>query len=305
MVDPQRLQVFRTVVLTGSINRAASRLGYTASAVSQQVSALQRETGLALVERRGRGIVATAAGIAVAERASRVLDHLADFDGAVDDLRTGRTGTLRIGTFMSANRAWLPQVVAALTAEFPQLRLELSILELRGEHTVDPDLEVYVAESIRGDRDPRVAAGESAAYDLEELRTEGYVAVVPVAHPLAGRETVALAELAAEPWIDNDHSRGPCREIVLSGCAAAGFAPRFRIQAPDYTSAVDYVAQGVGVTVLPRLGAIGLPPGTAMLSLVDAAVRRRIMLRVKRTVHGNPAAQRAVELLRAASAPAV
>jgi DNA-binding transcriptional LysR family regulator len=305
MVDPQRLQVFRTVVQTGSINRAAERLGYTASAVSQQVSALQRETGLALVERRGRGIVATAAGVALAERASRVLDHLADFDGAVDDLRTGRTGTLRIGTFMSANRAWLPRVVAALTAEFPQLRLELSILELRGERTGDPDLELYVAESIRGDRDPRVAEGESAAYDLEELRTEGYVAVLPGSHPLARREAVALADLAVEPWIDNDHSRGPCREIVMAGCAAVGFSPRFRIQAPDYTSAFDYVAQGVGITVLPRLGAIGLPAGTVMLPLADSAVRRRIMLRVKRSVHGNPAAERARQLLRAASAPAV
>ncbi|GAA1833188.1 LysR family transcriptional regulator [Agromyces salentinus] len=305
MVDPQRLQVFRTVVQTGSINRAAARLGYTASAVSQQVSALQRETGLALVERRGRGIVATAAGIAVAERASRVLDHLADFDGAVDDLRTGRTGTLRIGTFSSANRAWLPRVVAALTEEFPHLRLELSILELRGDRTADPDLEVYVAESIRGDRDPTVAEGESDAYDLEELRTEDYVVVVSERHPLADRGAVTLGDLAAEPWIDNDHSRGTCREIVMSGCAAAGFAPRFRIQAPDYTSAFDYVAHGVGITVLPRLGAIGLPPGTVMLSLAAPAVRRRIMLRTKRSMHGNPAAQRARELLRAASAPAV
>ncbi|MGI9823942.1 LysR family transcriptional regulator [Agromyces sp. Marseille-Q5079] len=303
MVDPQRLQVFRAVVQAGSINQAAVRLGYTASAVSQQVSALQRETGLTLVERRGRGIVATAAGIAVAERATRVLDHLADFDGAVDDLRTGRTGTLRIGTFMSANRAWMPQVVAALARDFPQLRLELSMVELRGQLTGDPDLELYVAESVRGDRDPTAAAGASDAYDLEELRTEGYVVVLPTGHPLADRESIALAELASEPWIDNDHSRGPCREIVMSGCAAAGFVPRFRIQAPDYTSAFDFVAHGVGVTVLPRLGAIGLPPGTAMVPIRDAGVRRRIMLRVKRSMQANPAAQRARGLLLAASAP--
>jgi DNA-binding transcriptional LysR family regulator len=301
MVDPQRLQVFRTVVQTGSINRAAARLGYTDSAVSQQVSALQRETGLTLVERRGRGIVATAAGIAVAERATRVLDHLADFDGAVDDLRTGRTGTLRISTFMSANRAWLPQVVAELAREFPQLRLELSMVETRGQLTGDPDLELYVAESIRADRDPAVADGASDAYDLEELRTEGYVVVLPSGHPLAGHASIALDELSSEPWVDNDHSRGPCREIVMSGCAAAGFAPRFRIQAPDYTSAFDYVAHGVGITVLPRLGAIGLPPGTVMIPIRDAGVRRRIMLRVKRSMHRNPAVRRARHLLHAAS----
>ncbi|ANJ26643.1 LysR family transcriptional regulator [Agromyces aureus] len=303
MVDPHRLHVFRAVVQTGSINRAAVRLGYTASAVSQHVSALQRETGLTLVERRGRGIVATAAGVAVAERAGRVLDHLADFDGVVDDLRTGRTGTLRIGTFSSANRAWLPRVVAALTEEFPQLRLELTMIEHRGQLTGDPDLEIYVAESVRADRDPTAAEGAADAYDLEPLRVEDYVVVVPSRHPLAGRASVDLADLADEPWIDNDHSRGPCREIVMSAAASAGFAPRFRLQAPDYTSAFDYVEQGVGVTVLPRLGAIALPPGTVMIPIRDAAARRRIMLRVKRSMRTNPAVMRASALLRAASAP--
>ncbi|SFR74936.1 DNA-binding transcriptional regulator, LysR family [Agromyces sp. CF514] len=302
MVDPHRLTVFRAVVQTGSINRAATRLGYTASAVSQHVSALQRETGLTLVERRGRGIVPTAAGVAVAERAARVLDHLADFDGVVDDLRTGRTGTVRIGTFSSANRAWLPQVVAALAREFPQLRLELTMIELRGQLTGDPDIELYVAESVRADRDPSAGEGVADAYDLEELRGEGYVVVVPAGHALAGRTEVGLAELADEPWIDNDHSRGPCREIVMASAATAGFAPRFRIQAPDYTSAFDYVATGVGVTVLPRLGAIALPPGTVMIPITDAAARRRIMMRVKRTMRTNPAVHRASELLRAASA---
>lgn len=302
MVDPHRLQVFRAVVQTGSINRAAARLGYTASAVSQHVSALQRETGLTLVERRGRGIVATAAGIAVADRAARVLDHLADFEGAVDDLRTGRSGTLHVTTFMSANRAWMPQVVAGLTAEFPLLRLELEMLELRSRQAGDPDLEVYVAESVRGDRDPSVADGSPDGYDLEELRTEGYVAVVAASHPLAGRESVSLTDLEADHWIDNDHSRGPCREIVISACAAAGFAPRFRLQAPDYPSAMDFVAHDVGVTVLPKLGAMGLPSGTVMIPVSDAGARRRIMLRVKRSMRTNPAARRASELLREASA---
>ncbi|GAA1949509.1 LysR family transcriptional regulator [Agromyces allii] len=305
MVDPHRLSVFRAVVQTGSINQAAARLGYTASAVSQHVSALQRETGLTLVERRGRGIVATAAGVAVADRAGRVLDHLADFDGVVDDLRTGRTGTIRIGTFSSANRAWMPQVVAALALEFPQLRLELTMIELRGQLTGDPDLELYVAESVRGDRDPAAAEGSGDAYDLEDLRVEGYVVVVNTTHPLASQPDVALAELADDAWIDNDHSRGPCREIVMSAAARAGFAPRFRIQAPDYASAFDYVQHGVGVTVLPRLGAIALPPATVMIPIRDAAARRRIMLRVKRAMRTNPAVVRASALLRAASAPGV
>ena len=301
MVDTHRLQVFRTVVQTGSINRAAARLGYTASAVSQHVSALQRETGLTLVERRGRGIVPTSAGITVADRAGRILAHLSEFDGMVDDLRAGRSGTLRIGCFMSSNRAWMPGVAAVLAREFPHLRLELSLAELRGRHAADPDLELYIAEAVRGDRDPAVAEGAADGYDIEELRTEGYVMAAPAGHPLAARRSVALSELALEPWIDNDHAQGPCREIVLSACAALGFAPQFRLEAPDYTSALDYVAHGVGVTVLPRLGAIALPEGVVAVPIEDAAARRRIMMRVKRSIRLHPAVQRAVALIREAA----
>lgn len=301
VVDPQRLRVFRAVVQTGSINRAAARLGYTPSAVSQHVAALQRETGLVLVERHGRGIQPTAAGVTVADHATRVLDQLADFESLADDLREGRSGTLRIGCFMSANRAWMPGVVAHLAVEFPDLRIELSLVELRGQHSADSDLEVYIAEAVRADRDPAAADGAADGYDLEPLRTEGYVAVVPDGHPLAAGDSVAIADLAAQPWIDNDHARGPCREIVLTACTAQGFSPRFRIAAPDYATAFDYVAQGIGITVVPRLGAYLLPSGVTALPVADDEVRRRIMLRVKRSMRTHPAAQRTAELLRAAA----
>jgi len=301
MVDPHRLRVFRAVVQTGSINRAATRLGYTPSAVSQHVSTLQRETGLTLIEKRGRGIAPTAAGLAVADRAARVLDQIADFDSLADDLRSGRSGTLRISCFSSSNRAWMPAIAATMLTEFPSLRLELSLVEQHGQHTGEPDVELYVAESVRGDRDPSVADGVADGYDIEPLRTEGYVVVVPLGHPLALRDSLPLQELADEPWIDNDYARGPCREIILSACASRGFAPRFRLQAPDYATAFDYVAAGVGITVLPRLGAFGLPDGVAMIAVDDADVKRRIMLRVKRSMRTHPAVQRLTELLRDAA----
>lgn len=301
MVDPQRLRVIRAVVQAGSINQAAARLGYTPSAVSQHVSALQRETGLVLVERHGRGIRPTAAGVAVADRATRVLDQLAEFDSLADDLRSGRSGTLRLGCFMSANRAWMPRVVARLAEEFPELRIEIDLSELQGRRSVEPDVELYVAEAMDPARDPATADGSADAYDVEPLRTEGYLAVLPSAHPLAARSSLGLAELADEAWIDNDHARGPCREIVLTACLAAGFAPRFRIAAPDYATSFDYVAAGIGLTVLPRLGVFLLPPGVVAVPVDDEGLHRRIMLRTKRAMRSHPAAARTVELLRDAA----
>ncbi|WP_350349576.1 LysR family transcriptional regulator [Agromyces sp. G08B096] len=301
MVDPQRLRVFRAVVQSGSVNGAAARLGYTPSAVSQHVSALQRETGLVLMERHGRGIRPTAAGIAVADRAARVLDQLADLDRLADDLRAGRSGTLRIGCFQSANRAWMPAIVSRLGEEFPGLHVEFSIAELRGPRAVDLDLEVYVAESVRADRDPAVAEGAVDGYDVEHLRTEGYRAVVADTHPLAGRPAVTMAELARESWIDNDHAQGPCRDILLASCAAHGFSPAFRVAAPDYPSAFDFVAAGLGVTVVPALGAHRVPDGLVAVPVDDAALRRRIMLKVKRAMRTHPAVALAADLLRAAA----
>lgn len=304
MIDPQRLRVLRTVVQSGSINGAAERLGYTPSAVSQQVSALQRETGLTLIERRGRGIVATAAGIALAGRAGRVLEQLRDFDALTEDLRAGRSGTLKIACFMSANRAWMPRVVAALDAEFAELRIEIGLVELGGHRTSDPDLELYIAESVSAGRDPAAADGSPDGYLVEPLHAEDYLAVLPEAHPFAARDTVTIAELAEQPWVDNDYARGPCREIVMTACSAAGFAPRFRISAPDYATAFDYVAAGLWVTVVPRLGAFRLPDSVVAVPIADPGVRRRILLRTKRSMRTHPAVQRAVGILRETAADA-
>src|SRR5690606_38838815 len=131
MVDLQRLRAFQAVVRTGSISQAAKTLGYTNSAVSQQVSALQRETGLVLLERLGRGVVPTAAGIALARGAGRVLEQFKDLETLTEDLRAGRSGTLQVLCFISANRAWMPTVIAALNEEFTDLRVEVGLVELR------------------------------------------------------------------------------------------------------------------------------------------------------------------------------
>lgn len=289
---------------TGSISQAARSLGYTNSAVSQQVSALQRETGLVLLERLGRGVVPTASGIALARGAGRVLEQFKDLEMLTEDLRAGRSGTLQVLCFMSANRAWMPMVIAALNEEFTDLRVEVGIVELRGHREIEPDIEIYIAESMKTRPDPSAADGEVGGYVVEELIVEDYVTVLPVSHRLAQQAGLTIAELEHEAWVDNDHARGPCREIVISACSAAGFQPRFRAAAPDYATAFDYVAAGVGITVVPRLGAFRLPPSVRPIPIKDTNVHRRIMLRSKRSMRMHPGMHRATSLLRSAAAAA-
>ena len=291
MLDIQRLRVFRAVVATGSVGGAASSLGYTPSAISQHLTALQRETGLALVERRGRGISPTAAGVALADGLGPFFAGLAEVESMVGDLRAGRVGTLTISYFASAGATWIPPVVAVLVREFPQLRLDLRLFELAGDSPVDADVEIFVDGASRG------TGGQ-----VIELLYEPYVVVLPEGHRLADRAQIPLAELRDEQWVDNDFSRGPCRQVVLDACAAAGFTPAFPIETHDYPTAVAFVAAGVGITVLPRLGTTMLPHGVRAVPVVDPVPRRRILLRVKDALSGHPAVTRAVELLRGVTA---
>jgi DNA-binding transcriptional LysR family regulator len=289
MLDIQRLRVFRAIVATGSVSGAATSLGYTPSAVSQHLSALQRETGLVLVERRGRGIEPTATGLAFAGELGSVFERLARVENVVGDLRAGRVGRLTISYFASAGAAWIPPVVAALAREFPQLRLDLRLVELAGEVPFLPDVEIFVDGA---------ATSATDGYQVTELLWEPYVAVLPVGHALAGRREIPLAELRDELWVDNDFSRGPCRQQVLDACAAAGFSPAFQVETHDYPSAIAFVAAGVGITVLPRLGATLLPAGVRAVPIVDPVPYRRIMLRTRNSVRDHPAVRRAATLLR-------
>jgi DNA-binding transcriptional LysR family regulator len=290
MLDAHRLRVFRAVVASGSVNQAATNLGYTPSAISQHVAALQRETGLRLIERNGRGIEPTTTGQLLADAAGEALERLAALDSVVADLRESRVGSLSVSYFASAGAAWIPPVVAALTSEFPDLRVDLRLIELADEKQAPPDVEVYVEGA---------ASGPMRGYDTYPLLEEPYVAVLRETHRLAGLETIPLRELADEPWVDNDFSRGPCRQAVLDACSSVGFSPGFHIETHDYPTAISFVATGVGITILPRLG-IGalLPPGLVAVPVVDPVPMRRVSVRVRESLRDNPAARRVVELLR-------
>ena len=292
MLDVHRLRVLRTVVATGSVGAAAATLGYTPSAVSQHLTALQRETGLRLVERKGRGIAPTAAGRTLAQEAGRVLESLSGVEGVVGDLRAGRVGRLSISYFASAGAAWIPPVVAGLMREYPDLRLDLRLVELVGDEHDEPDLEVFVSG-------PGEVPDRGSRTTVHHLLDDPYVVVVPTGHRLADRATVPMRDLVDEAWVDNDFNRGTCRQVLLDACTEAGLTPDFRIETHDYPTAISFVAAGIGVTALPLLGAAALPPGVVAIPLVEPTPVRHVHVAVKAAVEHHPAARRAVELLRA------
>lgn len=287
-MDVHRLRVLRAVVAHGSVQGAAASLGYTSSAISQQLTALSKETGLVLLQRSGRGVEPTSAGRTVAAEAAQVFDRLAALDSLVTDLRAGRVGALSVSYFASAGATWIPPVVATIAREFPRLRLDLRLTELTGAGADAPDVEIAV------DHDP---AGARSGYQAHHLLTEPYLAVVPAGSPLAREVQVDLVDLREERWVDNDVARGPCRQTLLDACSTVGFSPPFHIETRDYPTAISFVAEGVGITVMPRLGLGVLPPSTVAVPVVNPTPQRTISVRVRDTSAEHPAVLRMLELL--------
>jgi DNA-binding transcriptional LysR family regulator len=212
MLDLHRLRVFRSVVASGSVQAAAANLGYTPSAVSQHITALQKEVGLTLLERAGRGLRPTAAGFALAAEADGVLARIGEAETLVSDLRTGRTGRLSIAYFASVGSVWLPSVVHRLSEEFPGVRLDLRLSDNAPDRPDDrADIHLIVArhDFVTG-----------RGFTTHHLLDDPYIVALPETHPLAASGTVELSDLKHERWIDNDFAAGWCRQNLLDSCAA-------------------------------------------------------------------------------------
>lgn len=287
MLDPHRLRVFRAVVSSGGVQAAADNLGLTSSAVSQHLSALARETGLTLFQRQGRGIQPTQAALELADQSEEAMSEWGRLDSVVADLREGRTGRLTVGYFASAGSAWMPALVKQLTAELPDLTLDLVLTEVTNR-SVTPDIDIVT--ELPG-------APARVGYRSVHLASDPYVAVVPRDHELVPRRAVPLTDLRGETWVSNDLVGNPGHKILVQACAAAGFTPRFTVQAQDHYSAIQFVASGVGISVMPRLAARALPPEVVRLRIAEPSPVREIAALVRETARPNPAAERLLEML--------
>jgi DNA-binding transcriptional LysR family regulator len=303
MIDVQRLRVFRAVVASGSVQAAADHLGYTPSAISQSLTTLQRETGLVLFEKAGRGIAPTPAARVLAAESEELMGSLSRLGGVVDHLREGRTGSLSIGSFASAAQFWIPRVAKGLRREFPDLVLELSLTEIGPGGAASPE-----RHDIDITTEPADGPGpERLGYGRHVLVEENYRVVVPRGHGLlsAYDGPVPMAALADIGMIDNDFHDNTCGRILAGACRAAGFSPRFVARSEDHHTALAFVAAGVGVTVLPELAVPGSMAGIDHRELDHPAPRRRIVAQIRDGAQSAPPVALAIELLEEAVADTV
>jgi molybdate transport repressor ModE-like protein len=270
MLDPRRLRALREVAARGSIAAAAQALGYTASAVSQSIAAMERYLDLQLLERTSRGVTLTPAGVRLVEHADVILAHL---DAAEREARGLRSHDAQISLTMATFASGVDLVVRA-AGELAQARpnTELRVVEADPGYSL-PELRsgnVDVALTYVNDGLPT----EPPAW-MEEmpLLTEPVLAILPERHPLAGRDAIRLVELAGERFIAEpaaDH-----RPFTLIACHAAGFEPRIAGYSSDFGLTTGLVARGGAVALIPRM-ALREAAGVAALPLSEPELTRRV-----------------------------
>lgn len=295
MIDVHRLRVFRAVVASGSVQAAAANLGYTPSAISQHLTALQKETGLTLFAKDGRGISPTPAGRVLAEQSDGVMAQLSRLTGVVDDLREGRTETLTIASFASAGQVWMPQVARGLRDEFPDLQLTVILNEVPGPKNPDG------AQLDLRTEDPTGPSSTMPGYTRIPLCEEDYVVAVSLDHPLAQEDSISLGSLGGDRWISDTSGADICAKILRGATQAAGFTPRYAAITSDHHSSLAFAAAGLGVAVLPLLTVATPPPDVAIIRIGDGP-RRRIVAFVLDDATTSAAVQRALDLLGTVSA---
>jgi DNA-binding transcriptional LysR family regulator len=244
-VDPRRLLTFREVARRRSFSRAGEALALTQPAVSQQVSALERQLGVRLLERGPGGPVPTEAGELLLAHADAIADRLAQAAGQISELAAAERGTLRVGGFPSALASVIPAAIARLREQLPDVQVEA--IEASGEE-LGAAVAAGTLHAAMCFQDAEAEPRRPDGTERHELGGESMLAVLAHGHPLAGRERLRLRELADETWT------APSREhLIYRACVTAGFEPRIAFVTRDVLAARGLVRSGLAVTLVPEL----------------------------------------------------
>lgn len=269
------LRIMQEVAARGSFTAAADALGYTQSAVSRQVAAMEQAAGAPLFERRPRGVRPTGAGTVLLGHAGRVLDRVEAAVLELDGLQDRLEGRLAMGAFPTALGVLVPRGLARLRRAHPAV-----VVTLR-EGTTPSHLRRLRAGRLEL---AVIAVGPDMSYPLEDLRSDvlfegGLLVAVAAAHRLAQRGTVEVGELEGESWIVGDADGGGPQFGVWPGMPGT---PRIAHALRDWPARLGLVAAGAGLAVVPEGAAAMMPPGVRLVAIDDPDPPRRTALAVTR-----------------------
>ncbi|HEY0001656.1 MAG TPA: LysR substrate-binding domain-containing protein [Actinoplanes sp.] len=273
MIDVRRLAVLREVARLGSFNRAATELRLTPSAVSQQISALERGLGTAVVRRSTRGVELTAAGRVLVDAGGAITAELANAEREIARLTSAGTESLTVATFTSGGQRLLPAALTRFAADHSGV--ELTVLENEPEDSL-PLVRTGSADlalAYHFDGPPPVRRGDRSGLIWTPLLDDPMWIVLPAGHPLATRDAVSIAELAGERWV---HGCLSIIDLLTHYSAMAGFEIRTACSGTDYVFAQSLVRAGVGISMIPQVALTADQGGLAMVPLTAPCPSRFI-----------------------------
>ncbi len=293
-MELRHLRYFVAVAEERHFGRAAERLHIAQPPLSQQIRRFEAELGEPLLYRTTRRVELSPAGEVMLERAREIL---AAVDSAIEDARSaghGEYGRLAIGFTGSSTYEMLPAVAVALRRELPGVTLDL-----RGE-LLTP---AQVTRLLDGTLDLGLLRPPVHVRDLnvEVLRSEPLIAVLPESHRLAEADTIPLDELAGEPFITYpSHFRSVLHDAVEDACAAHGFKPLAAHEVSETATLVSFVAAGLGVSLVPASVGNMTVRGAIYRPLADDDTRVELAVAWRRD-DDRPVLTRALDVIRRAT----
>jgi molybdate transport repressor ModE-like protein len=288
-VELRHFAALQAVASEGSFGRAAERLGYTQSAISQQIQTLERIVGEKLVERPGgpRPVSLTEAGRLLLRHADSIVARLQAAQADLHALRSGEAGVLRVGTFQSVGARLLPEIMRRFREQWPQIEVTLE----------ERDSDAELAELVeKGELDVAFVLPPFGDAPLEtiELLRDPYVLVVEKSSPLRTlKGTPTLAQIADEPLIGFRACRS--LEPFESALRRIGIEPTFAFRTDDNGTVQGLVAAGIGNAVMPRLTVDASDARITVIELGNRVPPRMIHIARHRDRYHSPAARAFVE----------
>jgi len=277
----RQLTYFVAVAQKLNFSRAADELSITQPGVSQQIRALENELGVQLFDRVGRRVTLTRAGEVLLPHAYHLLAAAETARIEVRELSQLTRGTAGLGAPPTVSSHILPSRLTRFRRRYPGLEVTLREAGteslLRYVEDSQLDLAIVVSDNL------------PAVVDSAPLLTEKYVLAVGLLHPLSKQSSVALADLAGEAFILFPEGY-KLREVTLTACKRAGFEPKVALDGGAMQSALEFVAAGLGVALVPQLALEGAK-SIRGLSIADQDLRRQLGLVWRRDRHLSAAAR--------------
>ncbi|MEV7927569.1 LysR family transcriptional regulator [Kitasatospora sp. NPDC088779] len=278
-VDPQQLRTFVTVTRLGSFSEAARELGYTQSAVSQQIAALEADLGTGLLSRRPVG--PTEAGLRLLEHAAPLLVRLEAARADVARLAGAPSARLVLGATPLAVGATLGRALGEVRRAHPAADLVVRVLaqDALPAQVATGEVDLALIDGLAAPSDP-LPLPDVGPLTTVAVDEQPVAVALPVGHPLAGRTGVALADLSAARWLDAPDLT-PTAARLRAAAGVDGFRPATRYRGTDVHGLLALVATGHGLSLLPASVLAGAP-GVASAPIAAPRLVHRTEL-----VHGS------------------